>query len=54
VRKIVELDPRETAARLRFRCGAPNPVLARGVRPQVEKAVAALEHGLGGYGIKRA
>jgi hypothetical protein len=36
---MVELDAREAAARLRF---------------QVEKAVAALEHDSGGYGIKRA
>lgn len=54
VRKIVELDAREAAARLRFRCGAPNAALARGVRARVEKAVAALEHGLGGYSLKRA
>jgi AcrR family transcriptional regulator len=32
--------------------GTPNPTLARGVRAQAKKAVAALAEGLGGYGIK--
>jgi AcrR family transcriptional regulator len=32
--------------------GTPNAILARGVRAQAKKAIATLEHGLGGYGIK--
>ena len=32
--------------------GTPNATLARGVRAQAKQAIAALEEGLGGYGIK--
>jgi len=40
------------AVRRRALAGQPNPGLARDVRAQAQRALALLEHGLGGFGAK--
>jgi AcrR family transcriptional regulator len=40
------------AVRRRALAGQPNPGLARDVRAQAQRALALLEHGLGGFGVK--
>jgi hypothetical protein len=38
------------AVRRKALAGQPNPGLARDVRSQAQRALALLEHGLGGFG----
>jgi AcrR family transcriptional regulator len=47
-RSLIDYVRRETLA------GTPNPKLARDVRVQAKQALAALETGLAGYGIKKS